>query len=464
MERTRRVTEHVNQILAQTPGVDEYVTIGGFSLLTGGISPNSATYFVMFKTWNERKSPQLSIESISQGLQAKLSGILDAKCLVLTPPPIMGLGIVGGIELKVQDRGGLGLTALQNVGDKLAFAGQAGSYFIFVNSDFRANVPQVYLDIDRVKVTRLGISMDEVFTTLQANLGTAYVNDLNLFGRTYRVIMQAQEQFRAKVDDILKLEVRNRDGQMVPLRTFVSVSDVAGPQAVSHYNLYPATTITGLPIPIYSSGQAMDEMRKLLDENLPPQMGYEWSGLSYQEIVAGNKAPIIFTLASVFAFLFLAAQYESWFVPIAIVMAVPVALFGAMVGNLLRLYDNNIYTQIGIVLLIGLAAKTSILLVEFAKRHHDEGHDIAESAVVAARLRFRPILMTAFTFILGVVPLVIATGAGAVARRSLGTTVFSGMLAATIIGVLMIPVFYVVIQSIGDKLRPPKHRDQQKQG
>ncbi|MBC8379521.1 MAG: efflux RND transporter permease subunit, partial [Planctomycetes bacterium] len=461
MERTRQVTDQVNRILTETPGIHESVTIGGYSLFTGTISPNAATYFIMLKPWNERKGQGLSVASISQQVQARLFGILDARCLAFTPPPISGLGMASGFEVKIQDRSGLGLTELQKVGDRLVYAGSSNPMFIFVNSDFRADVPQLYLDIDRVKVARLGISLDEVFTTLQANLGTAYVNDLNLFGRTYKVLLQAQDQFRAKAEDILKLEVRNRDGKMIPLRTFVAVSDVAGSQSVFHYNLYPATTISGMAIPIFSSGQAMAEMEKLIKENLPAGMGYEWSGMSYQEIVAGNKAPIIFALASVFVFLFLAAQYESWFIPIAIVLSVPLALFGAMLGTLLRAYDNNIYTQIGIVLLIGLASKTAILLVEFAKQHHEDGHSIEEAAMTAAKLRFRPILMTALTFVLGVVPLVIATGAGAASRRALGTTVFSGMLAATLFGVLMIPVFYVVIQKLADKLSFKKHKPEE---
>ena len=454
MERTRQVTDQINGILAQTPGIHEYVTIGGFSLFTGARSSNVATYFIMLDPWDERKAKSLSVEAISQQqVQPQLFDILDARCLAFAPPPIMGLGHASGFEVKIQDRGGLGLTQLQNVGDQLVMAGSANPMFIFVNSDFRADVPQLYLDIDRVKVKRLGISLDEVFATLQANLGTAYVNDLNLFGRTYKVILQAQEQFRSNAEDILKLEVRNHDGKMIPLRTFVRISDVVGSQSVFHYNLYPATTVTGMAIPIYSSGQAMAEMKQLIDENLPASMGYEWSGMSYQEIVAGNKAPIIFALASVFVFLFLAAQYESWFIPIAIVLSVPLALFGAVVGTFIRAYDNNIYTQVGIVLLIGLASKTAILLVEFAKQHHEEGHTIVDAALAAARLRFRPILMTALTFVLGVVPLVVATGAGAASRRALGTTVFSGMLTATFFGVLMIPVFYVIIQKLADKLR-----------
>ncbi len=450
LQRTQAVTDRVNQILANTPGISQYVTIGGFSLLNSVRGSNSAAYFIMLKPWSERKG--LPVEAISQQVQGQLFGIRDAMCFAFAPPPIMGLGRAGGFEVKVQDRSGAGLEELQRVGDQLMFVSRSEPVVTRVNSDFRANVPQLYLDIDRTKVKRLGISLDQVYSTLQANLGAGYANDLNLFGRTYKVLTQAEGRFRTSAEDIEQLEVRNRDGDMVPLRTFMKIKNIAGPQAVFHYNLYPCTTLTGLPSPGYSSGQAMDAVRKLLAKNLPSSMGYEWSGMSYQEIVAGNKAPIIFAMASIFVFLFLAAQYESWFIPLAIVLSVPLALFGAVMFTLMRAYDNNIYTQIGMVLLIGLASKTAILLVEFAKHHHEEGHSIIESACVAARLRFRPILMTALSFVLGVVPLVIATGAGSVSRRALGTAVFGGMLMTTILGVLLIPVFYVVIQTLAEKL------------
>jgi HAE1 family hydrophobic/amphiphilic exporter-1 len=325
-------------------------------------------------------------------------------------------------------------------------------------------VPQLYLEIDRTKAKKLGVPLDAVFNTLQANLGSYYANDLNLFGRTYKVLTQADQQFRTEVEDISRLEVRNNQGQMVPLRTFVKARNVAGPQNVYRYNMYPCTTVTGMANFGFSSGQAMQEMEKMLDAQLPASMGYEWSGMSFQQIQAGNKAPIIFTLASIFVFLFLAAQYESWFTPIAIVLSVPLALFGAVLFTFLRMLDNNIYTQIGLVLLIGLASKTAILLVEFAKQYHEEGHSILEAAVVAARLRFRPILMTALSFVFGVLPLVIATGAGSAGRRALGTAVFGGMLVATIFGVFMIPVFYVLVQKASDALigkkSPPKTMEQ----
>jgi HAE1 family hydrophobic/amphiphilic exporter-1 len=317
-----------------------------------------------------------------------------------------------------------------------------------MNNSFRANVPQLYLEIDRTKVKSLGIPLSEVFNALQAYLGSAYVNDFNLFGRTYRVMLQADADFRSQVEQISQLEVRDAAGRMIPMATLLTVQDTVGPQAVTRYNLYPAATITGSPRPGYSSGQAQQAMEQLAAELLPPSMGYEWTGTTYQQIVAGNQAPIIFTLAFIFVFLFLAAQYESWLIPIAVVLAIPFSLIGAMYGTLLRSYDNNIYTQIGLVLLIGLSAKVAILIVEFAKQLREEGKSIIEAAEIAAHQRFRPLLMTAFSFILGVIPLLIASGAGSGSRRSLGTAVFFGMLISTVLGVVFIPVFYVFVQKM----------------
>ncbi|MHC4541085.1 MAG: efflux RND transporter permease subunit, partial [Planctomycetota bacterium] len=330
LQRTREITNRINKILDPTPGITEYVTIGGYSLLNGVISPNSAAYFVMLKPWDTRKDKTLSVAAISQQIQMQLFAIQDAMCFAFTPPPIMGLGMAGGFELQIQDRGGAGLSSLQQTGDQLVFAGRSNPVVTRVNSSLRAEVPQLYLDIDRTKAKRLGVPLDLVFNTLQTNLGSYYANDLNLFGRTYRVLAQADEEFRTNADNIGRLEVRNKQGQMVPLQTFAGVSDIAGPQNVFHYNLYPCTTVTGMANFGFSSGQAMQEMERLLETHMPSSMGYEWSGMSFQQIQAGNKAPIIFALASIFVFLFLAAQYESWFIPVAIVLSVPLALFGAV--------------------------------------------------------------------------------------------------------------------------------------
>jgi HAE1 family hydrophobic/amphiphilic exporter-1 len=373
----------------------------------------------------------------------------------------MGLGRIGGFELKVQDRGAVGLQELQQIADRLVAADRSSPIVTRLNSSLRATVPQVYLDVDREKAKQLGISLGTIFSTLQSNFGSYYVNDLNLFGRVFKVQSQAQSEFRASKEDILRLEVTNDKGQMVPLGTMATVKDSCGPQAISHYNLYVCTTITGSADAGYSSGQAIDEMDRILKETLPPTMGYEWSGMSLQQIEAGNKAPIIFAMAIIFTFLVLAAQYESWYTPIAILLSVPLAVFGAVLAIFLRSYDNNIYVQIGMVLLIGLAAKTAILVVEFAKQHHEEGLSIMDSAILACRIRFRPILMTALTTISGVLPLMVATGAGSASRRALGTAVTGGMTMATLLGIFMFPVLYVVVQRFAEWFSPSRKLNQE---
>ncbi len=456
LERTQKVLEQVGQILQTTPGVQDYVSVAGYSMLDGTLAANGGICFVNLKPWAQRKDPSLHVSAIIGTLQMRLFGITEGFCLAFGPPSIHGLGNTSGFELRLQDRGGAGLLALEKAANDLLAKAGTSPVVTQLNSTFRASVPQLYVDIDRVKAKSLGVPLNTVFDTLQTYLGSTYVNDFNLFGRTFKVVAQADREFRATADSIGQLEVRNAQGQMLPLRTLLTVRDTIGPQLVTHYNLYSSTTITGSTNPGFSSGQAIAEMQRLCKETLPSNIGYEWSGMSYQEIRAGNQAPIIFMVAALFSFLFLAAQYESWTIPLAIVFAVPLALLGAVSFTWLRAYDNNIYTQIGIVLLIGLATKTAILLVEFAKSHHEEGYGIEESAIEAARLRFRPILMTALSTLIGTVPLVIATGAGAVARRALGTAVFGGMLLATIFGVLMVPVFYVVVQKLTEMIRPKK--------
>jgi HAE1 family hydrophobic/amphiphilic exporter-1 len=453
LRRTEEVMNRIDTMLNNTPGVKEHVTVGGFSLLDSAIMPNGATCFVNLEPWSKRQDPDMHVSKIIERLQGQLFMIPDALCLALQPPVILGLGRTGGFEVKIQDRGGAGLDALSQVGNNLIYETMNDPVVTQLNNTLRTTVPQLYVDVDRVKAQTLDVPLGTVFDTLQTYLGSSYVNDFNLFGRTFKVIAQAEPEFRASADDISQLEVRNRSGQMLPIRTLAEVRDTAGPQSVTHYNLYPSTTVTGNAKPGCSSGQAIEHIQTLLEESLPPSMGYEWSGISLQEIESGGKTVFLFVLGALFAYLFLAAQYESWSIPVAIILAVPLGLLGAVGFTWLRQFDNNIYTQMGIVLLIGVVCKTSILLVEFAKQYHEEGHSIVDSAMEAARLRFRPILMTALTTALGTFPLVVATGAGAAARQALGTSVFGGMIVATVLGVFMIPIFYVVVQRTKEKAR-----------
>ena len=453
LHRTEEVMNRIDTMLNNTPGVKQHVTVGGFSLLDGAIMPNGATCFVNLEPWSHRQDPDMHVEKMIERLQAQLFMIPDALCLALQPPPILGLGRTGGFEIKIQDRGGAGLNALSEAGNNIIYQTLNDPVVTQLNSTLRTTVPQLYVDIDRTKAQTLDVPLETVFNTLQTYLGSSYVNDFNLFGRTFKVIAQAEPEFRASADDIGQLEVRNRSGQMLPIRTLGTVHDTVGPQSVTHYNLFPSTTITGNAQPGYSSGQAIQRMEEMLAQTLPPSMGYEWSGMSLQEIEARGKTVYLFLLGALFAYLFLAAQYESWAIPLAIILAVPLGLLGAVGFTWARQFDNNIYMQMGIVLLIGIVCKMSILLVEFAKQHHEQGHSILDSAMAAAKLRFRPILMTALTTALGTFPLVIAGGAGAEARRALGTSVFGGMIVATALGVFMIPAFYVAVQWTSEKAR-----------
>jgi len=367
------------------------------------------------------------------------------------PPAINGLGVAGGFQMQLQDRGGVGFDELQQMAIEMVHDGDAQSGLHALNTTFRARVPQLFADVDRTKVKTLDIPLDDVFGTLQAALGSAYVNDFNRFGRTYQVNVQADSPFRQKVSDIGKLEVRNNRNAMIPLGSIVEVSETFGPQLVQRYNLYPSATINGEAAPGFSSGQALDLMEQMADAMLPLSMGYEWTGMSFQEQQAGGETILIFALAVLLVFLVLAAQYESWTTPAAVIFAVPLGLLGAVAAVALRGLENDVYMQIGVVLLVAMASKNAILIVEFAREQRGTGLGIAEAAVEASRLRFRPILMTSFSFVLGVMPLVVATGAGAASRRSLGTVVLGGQLSATIIAVMLVPVFFVVFQRLSER-------------
>ncbi|MEO1584291.1 MAG: multidrug efflux RND transporter permease subunit [Planctomycetota bacterium] len=453
-ERTRSVTNQVDQILADTPGVRSFIQIGGFSLIDNVANPNVASYIITLDPWDDRTAPGLHQSEILTDLQRKLFfTIQDGIAFAFGTPPIPGVGLSGGFDMQVQDRAGVGVDALQAAAFNLSGAAQTQSGVTGVNSSFRATVPQLYIDVDRDKVKQLGLSMSDVFGTLQTNLGGSYANDFNAFNRTFQVQVQADAQFRAEPEDILQLRVRGPEGQAIPMSAIASVEQRFGPSMISRYNLYPTASVKGQAAPGFSSGQSLTLMEDIAAQTLPASMGFEWTGLAYQEKQASGGVVLIFGLSLLLVFMVLAAQYESWSLPLAVLLAVPLGLLGVAGGAFARGFDNNTYTQIGVVLLIALVSKNAILIVEFAREKRREGLSPAEAAIESARLRFRPILMTAFSFILGTAPLVIATGAGAGARTALGTAVFAGLIVATMLGVVITPVLYRVVQGTAERLK-----------
>jgi len=445
LARTDEVNRRVVETAAKVPGIADAVSLVGFSGATFTNASNSGTVFVALEPFEKRvKDPQKSAAAIRTALLAKLSAIQEAVVLVIVPPPVRGIGTAGGFRMMVEDRGGRGPAALQAAVATLTAAAAQDPSVRQVFSLFESSTPQLYLDIDREKAQMLGISVPDVFGALQTYVGSYYVNDFNLLGRTFRVTAQADSAFRLDPTDVLQIRVRNARGGTVPLGSFTTVSDATGPYRVPRYNLYPAAEVDGAPAPGYSQGQAIQTMQQLAARTLPPGFTYEWTTLAFQQLRASNTAIFAFVLAVVFVFLVLAAQYESVTLPLAVILIVPMCLVASITGVLLRGQDNNILTQVGFVVLIGLAAKNAILIVEFAKQLEDQGRDRWAAAAEAARLRLRPILMTSFAFIFGVVPLAWATGAGAELRQALGTAVFAGMIGVTTFGLIFTPVFYVV--------------------
>jgi multidrug efflux pump len=447
LERTEEVVARMTKIALDTPGVAHAIGIPGYSVLTSVNVANTGGMFVILSPFEERKEdPELSAARVATALRQKFAEIQDAVIVAFGAPPIDGLGSTGGFKLQIQDRGDAGLDSLQGMVENVARSGNSQPGLVGLFSSFRANQPQLFVEVDRTKAKALGVPLNDVFETLQIYLGSAYANDFTRFGRNWQVNIQADSKYRLRVEDIGRLKVRNATGDMVPLATLISVRDTNGPAIVNRYNMYPAAEISGNTAPGTSSGQAIGLMEQVADGELPRTMGFEWTELTLQQILAGNTAVYVFALGSVFVFLVLAAQYESWSLPLSIILIVPMCLLAAIGGVWLARMDNNIFTQIGLVVLIGLAAKNAILIVEFAKQLQSEGKNRYEATVSACRLRLRPILMTSFAFILGVVPLVIGKGAGAEMRRSLGVAVFSGMLGVTIFGIFFTPVFYYVVR------------------
>jgi len=403
---------------------------------------------VILKPWGERSSKDHQ-NQIIQRVQQQFYKLREAKINSFATPPIPGLGTTGGFEFVLQDYSSHSPRELAEVLGKMIIAANKQPELMGVYSTFQADMPQIFIDIDRNKVKKLGIDLSTVYNALQTNLGAIYVNDFNLYGKTFKVMVQAEEKFRNNISNLRAIYVRDKDGVMIPLSTLVTHKSILGPQIIEHYNLYRSATINGSPAPGYSSGQAIKAMERVAAETLPEGYGYEWTSMAYQEILAGNQVMIIFAVALLFIYLFLVAQYESWMIPFAVMLSVPIAFFGALSALWIMGLENNIYTQVGFVLLFGLASKTAILIVEFAKQQHeDHGDGILESAEAAASLRFRAVLMTAISFVLGVFPLVIASGAGAESRKALGTAVFGGMLISAIFATILVPVFYVIAQKL----------------
>ena len=456
LPRTDEVIRRVRDIVLDTPGVSDAVVFAGFSGATRTISSSSGALFPVFAPFEGRVERGQSAASIVAELRRRLSEVEDARVLVIPPPPVPGIGTGGGFAMRVQDRAGLGVAALEAAAQELIERANATPGLVAVYTPFAASVPQVYLEVDRVRAQMLNVPVSNVFSTLEVYLGSSYVNDFNLFGRIYRVTAQADGGFRLDREQIPRLRTRGADGQMVPLGSFVSFRDVVGTDRQPRFNLYPAVEVDGDTAPGFSSGQAIEEMERLAREVLPDGIGFEWADLSYQQTRAGNTAVYIFPLCVLFVFLVLAAQYESWSLPFAVILIVPMCLLAAIGGVAVRGMSNDILTQIGFVVLVGLASKNAILIVEVAKDLQEVGRDAVDAVVEACRLRLRPILMTSFAFILGVVPLLLAAGAGAEMRSSIGTAVFFGMLGVTVFGLLFTPVFYVAIRRLNERFAPAR--------
>jgi len=451
LDRTEAVIKEMSRIAAEHPGVANSISFPGLSINGFTNSPSAGIVFVGLDDFSERGSAELSGNAIAAALNQKFAGIQDAFIAIFPPPPVQGLGTIGGFRLQIQDRANMGYEELAAVTMQVMQKAWATPELAGVFSSYQVNVPQLDLDIDRTKAKQQGVNLDEIFQTLQVYMGSAYVNDFNQFGRTYQVNVQADEQFRQDPEQIRQLKVRNNAGEMIPLGSFINVKHSAGPDRVMHYNGYTTAEINGGPAAGYSTGEAQAAIEKILAETLPVGMTYEWTELTYQQILAGNAELLVFPLVILLVFMVLAAQYESLTLPLAIILIVPMTLLSAMTGVWIYGGDNNIFTQIGLIVLVGLATKNAILIVEFAKELQDHGMNTMDAILEAARLRLRPILMTSIAFIMGVVPMVFSTGAGAEMRQAMGVAVFAGMIGVTIFGLILTPLFYYALAKRRDR-------------
>jgi len=458
LEANEKVSQEIVSIVKDTKGISDVLEIGGFNLISGVIDTSATTMFIVLDDWSKRETPELQINALQNTLKEKLSHIEEANIMVIGLPSIPGISAVGGFEYKLKNIQSASLSEFELVANEFIAAANKDERIMYAYTSFNSNYPQFNLEIDREKIYKLNIDISDVFTVLQTYLGSMYINDFNKFGKIYKIFIQADQNFREKKDDINSFYVKNRDGEMVPLSAFVKIKRQSGPSSITHFNSYQSITINGLHNikAGYGSGDAIAAMEELSAKVLPKGYDFEWSGMALQEKEAGNAAMYVFALALIFVFLFLAAQYESWMMPLMIMIPIPVVFLGALGANMLAGLLNNTYTQIGLVLLIGMSSKSAILIIEFAKELRDGGMSIVDSAINASLLRLRAILMTIFSFLLGILPLVIATGPGAAARQSLGTAVFGGMVVSSILTLFFTPLLFVLLQRLRERNDKPK--------